>query len=152
MFDVLEGFKVNSEKITSEVYRFESNQVLLQLTNELIKLGFKVEMSKKAKDKIQIPVLFGLNGTLEKAFEADAYNESTRTMLEIESGRAVTNYQFFKNLFQACMMQSVDYLVIAVRNVYRQSKDFEKVMTFFNTLYASRRVILPLKGVLIIGY
>lgn len=29
------------------------------------------------------------------------------------------NNQFLKDLFQACMMQDVDYLVIAVRNEYR---------------------------------
>ncbi|AEW21273.1 hypothetical protein BFO_0629 [Tannerella forsythia 92A2] len=49
-------------------------------------------------------------------------------------------------------MSDVDYLVIAVRNIYRKNQDFEKVISFFNTLYASGRLILPLKGILIIGY
>jgi len=31
-------------------------------------------------------------------------------------------------------------------------KDFQKVVQFFDTLYASRRFELPLKGVTIIGY
>jgi hypothetical protein len=50
------------------------------------------------------------------------------------------------------MMQDVEYLSIAVRNVYRKAKDWEKVCTFFETMYASSRLELPLKGVLIIGY
>lgn len=70
----------------------------------------------------------------------------------MEAGRGVTNYQFLKDLFQACMMNNVEYLIIAVRNIYRTSKDFEKVATFFDTLYASGRIKLPLKGVLVIGY
>jgi hypothetical protein len=99
-----------------------------------------------------VPVLFGLNGILEKSFEADAYHNENKTVLEIEAGRGVTNYQFLKDLFQACMMNNVEYLVIGVRRIYRTSKDFEKVVTFFDTLYASDRLQLPLKGILVVGY
>lgn len=49
-------------------------------------------------------------------------------------------------------MQDVDYLVIAVRNIYRTSKDFDKLITSLDALYVSNRLILPLKGILIIGY
>jgi hypothetical protein len=87
-----------------------------------------------------------------RSFDADAYHAETRTVLEIEAGRAFTNYQFLKDLFQACMMVDVDYLAIAVRHVYKGTKDFAKVTLFFDTLYASRRLALPLNGVLVIGY
>lgn len=50
------------------------------------------------------------------------------------------------------MMQNVDYLCIAVRNIYQLSDDFQKVCTFFEFLYASNRIIHPLKGILLIGY
>lgn len=50
------------------------------------------------------------------------------------------------------MMQDVDYLVIAVRNIYNKSADFDKVCKFFDVLYASDCLILPLKGILVIGY
>jgi hypothetical protein len=73
-------------------------------------------------------------------------------VIEVEAGRGVTNHQFLKDLFQACVMQEVDYLVIAVRNDYRGSDDYSKVITFLETLFASQRLILPLTGVLIIGY
>lgn len=75
-----------------------------------------------------------------------------KTVIEIEAGRAVTNYQFLKDLFEACVMVNVEFLVIAVRKVYRNSHDFEKVITFFETLYASNRIALPLNGILVIGY
>ncbi len=109
-------------------------------------------MSKKAIDKIQVPVLFGRNGQVEKSFEADAYDPTTGTVLEIEAGRAVVNNAFLKEVFQACLMQDVDFAAIAVRIVYRRSRDFDRVVTFFDTLYASRRLTLPLKGVPVIGY
>ncbi len=49
-------------------------------------------------------------------------------------------------------MPEVDYLVIAVRSEYRNSRDFEKVCAFINSLYASDRMVLPLQGLLVIGY
>lgn len=50
-------------------------------------------------------------------------------------------------------MQNADYLCIAVRNIYYHgSKDFEKVCQFFEALYASNRLQIPLKGLLIVGY
>ena len=111
-----------------------------------------VEKSKKAEGKISVPVLFGLNGKPEKYFEADGYSFINKTVIEVEAGRAVTNYQFLKDLFQACMMYDVDYLIIAVRQTYSGNKDFEKVINFIDTLYTSGRLSLPLNGILIIGY
>lgn len=64
----------------------------------------------------------------------------------------MVNNQFLKDIFQASMMVNIDYLVLAVRNTYRQSDDFQKVYQFLDTLYTSQRIILPLKGILVIGY
>ena len=149
---VINVFEKNLEKIDSKRNKLVSDEVLSKMRPALTRLGFSVEKSKKSSDKIKVPVLFGRNGKLEKSFEADAYFESEHTVLEIEAGRGVTNYQFLKDLFQACMMNNVFFLVIAIRNTYRDSNDFEKVISFFDTLYASNRLQLPLKGILILGY
>ena len=71
---------------------------------------------------------------------------------EVEAGRAVTNYQFLKDYFQACVMVDIEYLAIAVRQIYRTQNDYETVCSFFDSLYASGRIKTELKGVLIIGY
>jgi hypothetical protein len=126
--------------------------VLAALRPGLVGIGYRVESSKAAVDRINVPVLFGRNGRIQKSFDADAYNREERTVLEIEAGRGVVNNQFLKDLFQACMMVDVDYLAIAVRKIYKNTKDFERVTIFFDTLYVSRRLALPFKGVLIIGY
>lgn len=115
-------------------------------------LGFTVESSKSAEGKIKVPVLYGANGKIDKSFDADAYHPENKIVLEVEAGRAVSNYQFLKDLFQACVMQDVDYLAIAVRQDYRGSNDFEKVAMFLETIFASSRLTLPLKGILIVGY
>jgi len=93
-----------------------------------------------------------VNGQVDKHFEADAYHKELRTVIEVEAGRAYSNNKFLKDLFQACVMQDVDYLAIAVRLDYRGTPDFSKVLGFFETLYASTRLELPLRGVLVIGY
>ena len=149
---VVDVFKANVTKFESPKFTLESNEVLNHVANDLKNIGYRVETNKKSSDKILVPVLYGLNGQMEQRFDADAYNEEKGIVVEVEAGRAVTNYQFLKDLFEACVMSDVNYLVIAVRNEYRNSLDFKKVITFFNTLYTSNRLQLPLKGVLIIGY
>ena len=96
--------------------------------------------------------LFGINNRVDKCFNADALSKDGRIVIEVEAGRATENNQFLKDLFQACMMFNVEYLVLAVRNEYRSHKDFEIVYTFLETLYISNRITLPLKGILLIGY
>lgn len=150
--DVVDVFEENVDKINSDLHTYSSNEVLEKVTTSLEKIEYRVEKSKKSNDKIKVPVLFGPNGKLEKYFDADAYNEDNKTVIEVEAGRAVTNYQFLKDLFQACMMYEVDFLVIAVRKTYSKNQDFKTVITFFDTLYASGRLRLPLEGILIIGY
>lgn len=115
-----------------------------------------METGKRKDEKVYVPVLYGNNGQVAKAFEADAHHREGRFVVEVEAGRGVINNQFLKDLFQACMMDDVDYLAIAVRNIYEaagiKNPDFERVVTFFDTLYASSRMQLPLKGILILGY
>jgi len=143
--EVIAVFEKEKEKINSEKHQYSSNQVLSLLRPGLEKLKYEVEKSKKQIDKIQVPVLFGKNGSLEKYFEADGLNTATKTVIEVEAGRAVINHQFLKDLFQASVMHDVDYLAISVRNIYIKSKDFEKVVSFMDTLYASNRLKLPLQ-------
>jgi hypothetical protein len=145
-------FQSATQNISSETHYLDSNEVLRNVSAGLVAAGFQVESGKKAVDKISVPVLFGINGRLEKSFDADAYHEAAGFVIEVEAGRALVNNQFLKDLFQACMMHDVNYLAIAVRNTYRGGKDFERVVRFFDTLYASSRLQLPLEGILIIGY
>lgn len=149
---VVNVFQTNEDVISSKTQELSSNEVLAVVADGLEKIGFTIEKSKRKDDKIKIPVLFGRNGNLEKSFDADGVNLTTKTVIEVEAGRGVTNYQFLKDLFQACMMQEIDVLIIAIRNNYKGNSDFETIVTFFDTLYVSGRLTLPLKRILIIGY
>jgi hypothetical protein len=153
LISVVAAFEEESTAVSSRENVGQSSDVVLaKLRPRLQGLGFRVESGKTADSRIRIPVLYGKNGSIEKSFDADAFHPREGVVLEIEAGRGVTNYQFLKDLFQACVMQGVDYLVIAVRQDYRGSNDFEKVCTFFETIFSSNRLILPLRGMLILGY
>jgi hypothetical protein len=150
--DVISIFEKNLQLIDSSQHKLGSNDVLKTLSKDLTSIGYRVESGKGSSQKNSVPVLFGRNGRVEKSFDADAYNEGDGTVVEIEAGRGVTNYQFLKDLFQACVMCDVNFLVIAVRNIYRKRRDFDTVVAFMDSLFVSRRLNLPLKGVLVIGY
>tara|TARA_B100001564_G_C20345604_1_gene536577 strand:+ start:121 stop:591 length:471 start_codon:yes stop_codon:yes gene_type:complete len=156
MQNVVNIFEKHSIEIDSEKHTYDSNGVLEIVRSDLEKNGYQVETSKKKEGKIHVPVLFGMNGKLDKYFEADGLNAEHKTVIEVEAGRGYANNQFLKDLFQASVMHNIDYLIIAVRNIYKtkssKSKDFEKIMSFIDTLYASERLVLPLKGILILGY
>lgn len=153
--DAVDAWSEVHGEISSAEYDLNSDEVLARCRKALEGRGFRVESGKRRSDKISVPVLFGENGSVEKSFDADAHDAQRRMVLEIEAGRAVANNQFLKDLFQACMMHDVEYLGIAVRQVYEgggASKDYERVVTFIDTLYASRRLSLPLAGIVVIGY
>jgi hypothetical protein len=153
---VVDVFRQAHAGFDSAQHTLPSNDVLVQIAPLLQRIGFRAETGKKADQKVRVPVLYGNNGKVEKAFEADAHHVDGKFVVEIEAGRAVINNQFLKDFFQACMMDDVEYLAIAVRNLYVaasiRNPDFDRVVTHFDTLYASDRMKLPLKGILIIGY
>jgi hypothetical protein len=150
--EVIAVFDAVEAVIGSKLAKLSSNQVLAAVAPSLAQMDYSVEVGTTRAQKVYVPVLFGRRGRATKAFEVDAYSEENRTVIEVEAGRGVVNNQFLKDLFEACVMPSVDFLVIAVRNDYRGQKDFEKVCSFLDSLYASDRLHLPLSGVLILGY
>jgi hypothetical protein len=149
---MLQCFEIVYDQIKSPDNKLSSNGVLAHLRPHLEQIGFRIETGKSKGSKIPIPVLFGLNNHIDKSFDADGVSGDGRIVLEVEAGRAVVNYQFLKDIFQACLMHSVEYLVLAVRNNYRKHDDFQAVHVFLETLYISNRLILPLKGIVLVGY
>jgi hypothetical protein len=149
---IITCFEIETNKIKSPENNLPSNEVLEIIRPHLEKNNFICETGKTKDKKISVPVLFGNNNRIDKSFNADAVSLDGKIVIEIEAGRAVDNNQFLKDIFQACMMFEVEYLVIAVRNDYRGSNDFLKVYSFLETLYISNRLHLPLKGILLIGY
>ena len=135
---VINCFKTVDTDISSDNLKLNSNAVLEKLRPHLEAIDYFLET--------------GNDNEIDKSFNADALSKDGKIVIEVEAGRAVDNNQFLKDIFQACMMFEVEYLVIAVRNDYRGSDDFKKIYTFLETLYISSRLHLPLKGILLVGY
>ena len=149
---VIAVFEAELVSIDSESTNLKSDQVLAILAEGLRALNFVVEEGKAHANQIKLPVLYGQNDAVQKSFDADAFHSASGTVLEVEAGRGYANNQFLKDLFQACMMPDAKHLAIAVRNDYRDSRDFFKVVNWFDTLYTSGRLTLPLATVTVIGY
>ena len=124
MIQTISTFERVHAKISSSKFDLNSNAVLAVIAPELQRIGFRVASGKKKAEKIGVPVFYGENGSVEKCFDADAYHEREGIVLEVEAGRGVVNNQFLKDLFQACMMDGVSQLCIAVRKTYKGSRDF----------------------------
>lgn len=149
---IIQCFKYVEDKIDSATNTLVSNDVLELVRPFFEEKQFKVETGKRVEEKIDVPVLFGQDNQIDKSFYADALSEDGRIVIEVEAGQATENHRFLKDIFEACMMFDVEYLVLAVRNTYRNHDDFQRVFTFLETLYISNRLQLPLKGILLIGY
>jgi hypothetical protein len=140
------------DEIKSPERSLNSDGVLAHLRPHLEEIGFKVESGKTKSDKIPVPVLFGLNNRVDKSFSADGLSADGKVVLEVEAGRAFVNFSFLKDVVQASLMHNVEYLVLAVRNDYKKHDDFKTIYTFLETLYISGRLVIPLKGIVLIGY
>ena len=149
---VIDCFKVVENEIDSSTKNLVSNDVLTVVRPHIERNGYKVEKGKSDEEKIDVPVLFGQDNKIDKSFYADALSSDGRIVIEVEAGQATENHRFLKDIFEACMMFDVEYLVLAVRNIYRKHDDFQRIFTFLETMYISNRLQLPLKGILLIGY
>lgn len=152
MSRIVNCFVNANDKITSDNNDLTSNEVLAVLRPYFESIGFTVESGKSKEDKIDVPVLFGVNNKVDKSFYADAISKDGKIVIEVEAGQATENHRFLKDIFEACMMFEVEYLVLAVRNKYRTHYDFDRVYAFLETLYISNRLHLPLVGIMLIGY
>ena len=144
--------EIDSSKNDTNTLRLKSDQVLKVVEEDFINNGFEIETGKKKDEKIRVPVLYGHQGTVSQAFEVDGWHRQNKIVLEIEAGRAYVNHQFLKDIFEASVMDDVDYLVLAVRNIYNNQKDFEIIRDWLDTLYITRRISFDLKGILLVGY
>ena len=75
LIDLIDIFIKKDELISSSHNQLKSDEVLNVLAPEMEKLGYLVEKGKSATYKIRIPVLYGRNNTIEKAFEVDGFHK-----------------------------------------------------------------------------
>lgn len=126
----------------------KSNFVLKELQNDLISLGFDVEMGRNHFL------------TIGDYFHPDAISKDKRKIVEIEAARGYLGNQFLKDYFEACYVPGIDYLCIAVRKVYRynyhgkqkESFDYSIIKDNYFKFLNNKQVTTNLRQLLLIGY
>jgi hypothetical protein len=158
---VIEVFRQSEEQLGTMDLQdgLNSDQVLEIIRPGLVSLGFEVESGKRRASKIHRPVLFGENGQPVVRYEIDAYCPLWRCGLEVEAGRAWLGNAVYRDLVVALVMVDVDWLVLAVPNVYRyrsggrvvESRDYDNATGVASTLFGHSRVRLPY-NLMVVGY
>jgi len=154
---VLETFRAMRSEIESAENRgVSSNAALAALRPGLEALGFTVERGSRAAERIERPVLFGEEGRPVVAYEVDGFHVGERVVLEVEAGRGAANNADYRDLVRASLMVDADYLILAMMREYHSGaqvmRSYEQTLKRLDAIYASDRLKLPLKGVLLVGY
>ena len=154
---VVKVFNAARSTIDSSRHRgVTSNVALAAVRPGLTKLGFKVESGKAGAQKITRPVLFGEQGKSIVSYDVDGFHAEHGVVLEVEAGRGAANNADYRDLVRASLMVGADYLILAMMLEYRAGKavtrSYEQTRNRLDAIYASDRLKLPLKGVLLVGY
>ena len=137
-----------------------SDDVLRELAPGLRNLGYAVESSRSEVNRIRRPVLYGSNGRAEVAYDIDAFHDDHGIVVEVEAGRAASNNATYRDIIRASLILDAQYLVLLLPVTYRFSNRgepasvpvFMRALDLLSALYASQRLPLPLRGVLLVGY
>lgn len=137
-----------------------SDAVLRALTPGLVRLGYEVETGKKRGEKVRRPVLFGDDGRPQLTYEVDAFHDAEGVVVEVEAGRGAQNGADYRNIIRASLLLNAEFLAMWLPISYhfkvggRQSKTaaYANTRSTLEAIYSSQRLVLPFRGVLLIGY
>jgi hypothetical protein len=138
----------------------DSDRVLQELAVGLRELGFAVESGKKAAERIRRPVLFGSNGHAEVSYEIDAFHDTHGIVVEVEAGRGARGNATYRDIIRTSLIVDAKYLALLLPVAYRHVSSGREVSVraykdcadLLSALYASQRLPLPFRGVLLVGY
>jgi hypothetical protein len=157
---VVQVFAVQQPAIDTATLANTSDVVLQLVRPGLETLGFQVEAGKLRENKLFRPVFFGENGQPERQYQIDSYHPQERIALEVEAGRSTMGNAIYRDIMQMSLLVDVDYAVVAVPVAYRYQSggrvttadSYRECRAILDAIYGGRRLELPFKGFLLIGY
>jgi len=166
---IVESFKdkistIDSEKFgksgnNKEKTKLTSDFVLSEISSALKKIpGMRVEeIVNGKKTPVRIPVLYGDNGKIKKAYNPDGWHEEQGILLEVEAGMMiVSNKTHLEDLIKAIQIPNIKHFVVAGARVWdykgQKKQPYDKMVTDFTSFYESTRVILPFETLTVIGF
>lgn len=132
-----------------------SDAVLKELSPGLMHLGYVVESGKTKAAKISRPVLFGENGVPAVSYEIDAFHEQLGIAVEVEAGRGAANNADYRNLVRTALILDAEFLAMMMPITYRSTtaiQAYSRTRAQLEAVYASTRLKLPFRGLLLVGY
>lgn len=137
-----------------------SDAVLAQLASGLQALGFQVETGKGAAQKIRRPVLFGDDGQVQLAYEIDGFHDQHGIAVEVEAGRGAMNGADFRDIVRTSLLLDAEYLAMWTPITYHYKQNgrpmtkaaYASTKSTLEAIYTSQRLVLPFRGVLLVGY
>jgi hypothetical protein len=153
-------FAASESAIDTSKNANKSDVALEVLRPGLITIGFEVETGKTKAGKLFRPVFFGENERPERQYQIDAYHPGERIALEVEAGRSVLGNAIYRDIVQISLLVDVDYAAVAVPTEYRYqtqgrpqtNEPYRECRTILEAVYGGRRLVLPFKGFMLIGY
>jgi hypothetical protein len=138
----------------------DSDGVLRLMRPHIEPLGYQVETGKKKAEKIVRPVLYGENGVIDVPYNIDAWHQESGVVVEVEAGRGVMSNAAYRDIFRTSLILDAAYLALLMPLRYRYKSSGKELITngysdsrnILDALYASRRLVLPFEGVLLVGY
>jgi hypothetical protein len=133
-----------------------SDAALAALRPDLVALGFQIEAGKTASGKIRRPVLFGENGSARVAYEVDGFHPDLKIVLEIEAGRGAAGNADYRDLIRTSLIVDADFRMLGMMLEYPTGgttmRSYERTRDQIDAIFASHRLRLPFRGILLIGY
>jgi hypothetical protein len=144
--------------VKPEMSMWKGTPVLRELAPDLHDFGYKVEGSKRDAESIILP-----RGRSGKTVRPDAIHPQHRVLLEIEGGPSVLGgHAVQRELIRASMAHDIRYLAVGVQRRYTRKggpmqpnkveRGYSAAEGLLCDLYESKRLTLPLDGVLLFGY
>jgi hypothetical protein len=157
---LIAAFASAASSIESRSISTSSDSALAALRTSLVALNFEVEAGKAKADKLRRPVLFGEMGHEDLAYEVDAFHAEDGIALEVEAGRGARGNAVYRDLIQTSLLVDARFLVLSVQLAYRHKtgerevtvQSYRDTRNLLDAIYASNRLLLPLEGILLVGY
>lgn len=159
--ETVDAFKAVEDRIGSvDVTGLTSDGVLTELRPRLERIGFTVEAGKRTADRITLPVLFGEQGRPLVQYDVDGVHDGLGILLEVEAGRGARGNAVYRDLVRTSLIVDAQYLAVAVMQAYKHKsggkdvvvRSYDDAKAQIDAIYASQRLKLPFKGVLLVGY
>ncbi|OWY63036.1 hypothetical protein B7486_55240, partial [cyanobacterium TDX16] len=116
-----------AELDSSTIDGLSSDAALAVLHDGLVTLGYQVESSKRAADRIRRPVLFGPQGAPRVAYEIDAVHDELGIVVEIEAGRGARGNAVYRDLIRTSLIAGAQFLVLGVMQEYRHQSGSKRI-------------------------